>query len=168
MRKARLGFKIFSLDNELIVEEDKDFERKDFNIKLTRHLKDKARKLKNYNNHKEKYNAQRRAKASTIDGKYHNAKRKAIILGYGWEMDREEWIQIWIDAGFVIIPGTVGPSNPSGVKRTAFSMRGPNKFTDTLMARTDTTKPWSKDNAYIIFRSAPLVGSQYHCAGNET
>lgn len=163
MRKARLGFKIFSLDDELLVDEDKDFERKEKDKEYASRKKELARKLRCYSKNKEKYNAQRRARAATIRGKFLAARDKACKVGQGWELTQSEWEQIWMDAGWVIIPGTIDPSkNPGGIRRTAYAMRGPNKFTNTMMARSDLTKPWSVDNCYIVFRSEPLIGSNYH------
>ena len=162
VQKTRLGFKIYSLEDELLVNEDVDFERKDMNAALTSLMKERGRKLRNYTRHKDKYNKQRRDRASTIEGKYYAAKRKAKNAGYGWEMTKDQWVRVWMDAGFIIVPGTVSPTTPLGVRVTAFSLRGPNKYTNTLMARKDTTKPWAHDNAYIVFRGDPLIGSRYH------
>ena len=162
MRKARLGFKILSAEGELLVDEDKDFVRKEKDKKWAQRQRMLARKLRCYNKNKKKYNAQRKAKASTPSGKYHVSKMKALQIGQKWEMTSEEWSNIWMDAGWVIIPGTVSPSNPKGVRRTAYAMRGPNKFTNTMMARADLAGPWSVDNCYIVFRSAPLAESDYH------
>ena len=168
MRKARLGFKIFSLDNELLVDEDAEFERKEKDKKYASRKRELERKLRCYHRNKEKYNAQRRARAATITGRYQASKEKALKAGQKWELTQSEWEQIWIDAGWVVIPGTVGPENPSGVRRTAYAMRGPNKFTNTMMARRDLTRPWTVENCYIVFRSEPLIGSQYHVTKTGT
>ena len=162
MKKARLGFEIFSLEGELLVEEDKDFVRQEKDKEWAMRQRMLARKLRCWNKHKEKYNAQRRAKASTIAGRYHTCKTKAVKIGQGWDMTEEEWQQIWIDAGQVIVPGTVGPSNPLGMRRTAYAMRGPNKLSNTMMARKDLAQPWSVENCYVVFRSEPLENSIYH------
>jgi hypothetical protein len=162
MQKARLGFKIYSLDKEMLVDEDKDFERKEKDQVWASRQKMLARKLRCYNKHKEKYNAQRREQAATIAGRYKSSKTKALQVGQEWNLSQDEWQNIWMDAGWVIIPGTVSPSSPMGVRRTAYAMRGPNKFTNTMMARTDLNDAWSVENCYIVFRCAPLEGSIYH------
>lgn len=162
MKKARLGFTIYSDDNELLVDEDKDREFKEKQLKWERRQRELLRKRKCYNKNKDKYNKQRRDKSNSILGKFNQSKNKATKCGQKWELSLEEWQQVWIDAGWVIVPGTVSPSNPRGVRRTAFSMRGPNRFENTMMARKDLTLPWSVDNVKIVYRSAPLVGSAYH------
>lgn len=162
MRKARLGFEIYSLEDELLVDEDKDFERQEKDKIWASQQKSKARKLRCYNKNKEKYNAQRRAKAATIAGRYLQAKKKATDLAQGWNMTQTEWEGIWMSAGWIIVPGTVGPSNPKGKRSTAYAMRGPNKLTNTMMARRDLAAPWAVDNCYIVFRSEPLSESVYH------
>lgn len=162
MRKARLGFKIYSLDDELLVEEDKDFVRKEKDKKWATHQKSKARKLRCYNKHKEQYNAQRRRKASTIRGKFLNSRKKATDKGHGWELSQSEWEDLWLGAGFVRIPGTISVMNPTGEVRTAFSIRGPNRLENTMMTRKDLSTAWSPTNCYIVYRGEPLEGSYYH------
>ena len=170
MRKARLGFEILSLEGELLVDEDKDFERKEKDKVWASRQKELARKLRCYNKHKVKYNAQRRAAAATIGGRYKASKTKALNVGQGWDFTQEEWQQLWIDAGMITLPGSVGPSTPEGVQRTAYALRGPNKFDNTMMARKDVSKPWSTSNCYIVFRGEPLSDSAYSTTerGHET
>ena len=162
MRKARLGFKIYSLDDELLIEEDKDFERREKDKAWDVHKRAKARKLRCYNKHKEQYNAQRRQKAATIKGKFDNSKIKAINNGQKWELTQKEWEDIWIGAGFVRIPGTLTIVNPTGTVKTAYSIRGPNRLENTMMSRGDLGGPWSVHNCYIVYRGEPLEGSYYH------
>jgi len=167
VRKARLGFKIFSTCDELLVDEDKEFERKELDKKAMSRKRELARKRRCYTKNKQKYNARRRAKNATIAGRYQTSKEKAEKCGQKWDLTQQEWEQIWIDAGLVQVPGTINPSNPSGVVRTAYAMRGPNRFANTMMTRHDLTQPWSVSNCYIVFRSEPLIGSQYHIPQNK-
>lgn len=163
MRKARLGFKIYSLDDELLVEEAEDFVWREEDKKIHSARKDRARKLRCYNKHKERYNANRRERAATVKGKYKASKQEALRKNQEWLLTQEEWEGIWLDAGFVALPGTQTPQNPRGVLRTAFSLRGPASSVDsTMMGREDMLGPWSVDNCYIIYRKEPLVGSVYH------
>ena len=162
MRKARLGFEIYSLDDELLVEEDKDFVRKEKDKVWASMQKSKVRKLKCYNKHKEQYNAQRRAKAATIKGRFEASRTKALKVGQKWKLTQKEWEGIWISAGWVRIPGTIDATNPRGDLRTAYMLRGPSKLDNTMMQRHDLGGPWSVDNCYIAYRGAPLEGSTYH------
>jgi len=167
VKKARLGFKIYSLDSELLVDEDRDIEFRAKQKKWLSRKKELARKLRCYNKNKEKYNAQRRDVASSIGGRFKVSKTKAKTSGQEWLLSEKEWQDIWIEAGWVVVPGTISPQRPGGVRRTAYSMRGPNKFENTMMARKDLSKAWSKDNCYIVFRSEPLIGSPYHLTAQD-
>jgi hypothetical protein len=161
MRKARLGFKIYSTDDELLVDEERDFDYVEKEKRWDSHQKAKARKLRCYNKNKEKYNAQRRVAASTISGRYKSAKIKAGKMGQEWEFTQEEWEDMWINAGWVSIPGTLSPSAPEGVRRPAYALRGGNRFSNTMMARSNLSGPWCTANCYIVFRGEPLSRSIY-------
>lgn len=162
MRKARLGFRIISLDGELLIDEDADLERIQKDKDYRSHEKRKKSWLAYYYRDTESYNKKRRVKNLSVDRVYAEAKRNAIRQGREWEFDKEQWINMWLDAGWVIIPGSKTPSNPKGEKRTAYSLRGPNVQNNTMMLRKDLTKPWRPDNCYIAYRGNPLIGSKYH------
>ena len=99
---------------------------------------------------------------STVRGKYVQSKRKAKSLGQEWHFTQEEWESLWVEAGWVIVPGTVSAANPRGERRTAYAMRGGNRHNNTYMQRIDLSQGWSKDNCVIMFRGKPLLESKYH------
>lgn len=162
VEKVRMPFKVLSLEGELLVEEEKDLELAAKEAAWSTREKIRANKRKCWHKNKAKYDVARKARASTIHGRFLSARRKALSVGQRWELSEEEWQKLWIDAGFVVIPGTIDPSHPRGERRTAYAMRGPNRFSNTYMTRKDLGKPWSYDNCYIGFRGGPLVGGMYH------
>jgi len=162
MRKARLGFKIHSLDGELLVEEDVDFERKEMDKEYAARQHMLKRKLTWWNNNSKECNNRRREKASTIIGKFKASRKKALSVSQEWDLTQDEWESIWINAGWVVIPGTISPSNPSGVRKTAYAIRGPSKLENTMLARKDLGDSWNIDNCYIVYRCEPLIASEYH------
>ena len=162
MRKARLGFKVLSLKDELLVEEDEDFERIETDKAYASWLKSKERKLRCYHKYRKEYNKSKRNALKAIPRRYREAKRRAVNAGQGWDLTQKQWQDIWIAAGFVRVPGTRSASNPSGVVKTAYALRGANRAHSTMMARKDTNKPWSKTNCHILYRNEPLKNSTYH------
>lgn len=157
-----MPFKVLTLDGELLVEEEKDLERRFKEKHWTRAQKIKANKRRCWRRHSDEYNARRKARNSSIGGKYNASKRKALSVGQKWELTQEEWQELWISAGFMVIPGTITPSDPRGMRMTAFALRGPNRHNNTYMTRKDLGAPWSKDNCFIGFRGAPIEESPYH------
>lgn len=155
-RRAKLGFDVIALDDELQVTTHEDLVKNEEDRKFLSHLKEKARKLRCYHRNKHKYNKQKRAAARSISGKYKEAKRDALKRSQGWEFSQEEWERAWIDSGFVVIPGTITTQNPHGDVVPAFALRGSHRYNHTCMKRLDVTKPWSPENCAIVFRGEEL------------
>jgi len=157
-----MPFKILSEDGELLVEEQKDLEFRQKQKTWSKERKIRETKRRCWHRNKEDYNAKRRARDATIHGQFLAARRKARSVGQEWELTEEEWQTLWMEAGFMTIPGTITPSRPRGIVRTAFAMRGPNKYFNTYMTRHSAREPWKKTNCYIGFRGQPVAESPYY------
>jgi hypothetical protein len=169
MEKVRMPFKVLAEDGELLVEEERDLELAAKEAQWDRRERIRSYKRKCWHKNKAKYEAKAKAKSSSIHGRFLASRKKALSVGQVWELTEEEWQRIWIDAGFVIIPGTTSPSRPEGIRTTAYAARGPNRFSNTYMTRYDLGKPWNKENCYIGFRGDPLIGGTYHATrGNSS
>ena len=104
-----------------------------------------------WNRHNKVYNAARRVKGNSIEGKYAEAKRNALKRGQEWQFTANTWKQKWLDAGWIVPPGT-------DQRVTAFYKRGPDKDVDTFMVRRDASGPWSLANCDIFYRGEILNG----------
>jgi hypothetical protein len=151
-RKAHLGFRVLSLDDELKVSDERDFEKERLNRKYLSHQKAKARKLRCYHKHKEQYNRTKRAAARRIEGRFKSTKQASISRGTEWEFTESEWEHAWMEAGWIRIPGTQSVANPYGDVVPAFALRGSHRYNHTCMKRIDLSKPWGTDNYKIVFR----------------
>jgi len=162
MKKARMPFQVLSLDGELLVEEEKDLQARFEERGYTREQRTKAVKRRCWHAHQEAYNTSRKIKNNSVHGKYLAARRKARAARHEWMFTEEQWQQMWIDAGWIAIPGSYTFTKEGSVKRPAFYLRGGNRYDNTYMARHDPTKPWCVENCYIGFRGVPLQESPYH------
>lgn len=155
MKKASLGFRYISLDDEFRIPDLKDFEDARIDRRMSSHDKAKLRKLRCYTKHKEQYNKQKRSVARSIAGRYEEAKRKARKEHLDWSFDRETWEQAWISAGWV--------KTPKGDLVPAFALRGGHRYNNTCMVRKDLNLGWSPANTQIVFRGEELVpGSRWY------
>jgi hypothetical protein len=162
VKKASLGFQYISLDDEFRIPEDKDIEDSKIDRILNMHDKEKRRKLRNYREHRDAYNRQKRSVARSITGRYEESKRKAFKEGIEWSFDRETWEQMWIGAGWIRHPSP--PHSPV----PAFALRGQNRYNNTCMIRKDLARGWSPENSCIVFRGEELIpGSRWYLHGAE-
>jgi hypothetical protein len=150
--KAKLGFTVYSLDDELQVPDEKDFERNEAEQEYARAEASKARKLRCYHKHKENYNKAKRAVAARIEGRFKAAKQGARKRGVGWEFTPEEWERAWQEAGWIRVPGSQSEANPQGDIVPAFALRGAHRYNNTCMQRLDLGKPWGPSNYRVMFR----------------
>jgi len=162
MKKARLGFKIYSLADELLVEEAEDFVWRAEDRKVRARRNQLASKRACYHRNNEKYNAARTAANKEVGRRYRKARANAAYRSELWHMNQEEWEALWVDAGYVSIPGTRRPERPHGEVRTAYALRGSGLDDNTSMVRVDSHEPWSESNCYILYRGEPLIGSANH------
>lgn len=150
--KAHLGFKILSLDDELKVSDEKDFQSDQKNREYLSHQKAKARKLRCYHKHSAEYNRTKRAGARRIEGRFKAARQGALRRSVKWEFSEDEWERAWLEAGWIRMPGTQSAANPLGDIVPAFALRGAHRYQHTCMQRLDLDKPWGPDNYKIMFR----------------
>ena len=163
MRKAQLGFKYLSLNDELKVPTPEEIVHSVENRIITSRERRRESQLRCYHKNKEKYNRQKRSVARRIEGRYEEAKRQALLAGADWGFDLETWERTWIDAGWVVVPGSECAERPEGLAVPAFSLRGPNRYHNTCMVRLDYNKPWDPDNTKIVFRGEELKhGSRWY------
>ena len=162
-RKAALGFRYISNDDELIFPDEEDFEKDKESRQLTAHDRRKLSKRKCYHKNKEKYNQQKRHREAGVGRKYKAAKRFALFRNQGWEFTQEEWEQAWIEAGRILIPGTQSSDNPTGTIVPAYALRGSHRYKNACMQRLDNEKPWGPDNYKIMYRGEALQpGSRWY------
>lgn len=150
MRKAALGFRYISLDDELKVPSQDEIVKSGEDRKVVAVLNHRAAKRRCYWRNRDKYNKQKRAVVRSIEGRYEEAKRQALLSGAEWGFDLETWERKWQDAGWVQVPGKEGHVVP------AFALRGPNRYNNTCMVRINYSKPWGPDNTKIVFRGEEL------------
>jgi hypothetical protein len=150
--KAHLGFKVLSLDDELQVSDEKDFEKDRLNREYLSHQKAKASKLRCYHKHADTYNKTKRKKSAKISGRYKSARQGALKRNTAWEFSEDEWEHAWLEAGWIRIPGTQSAANPTGDVVPAFALRGAHRYNNTCMQRLNLDKPWSNDNYKIMYR----------------
>lgn len=150
--KAHLGFKVLSLDDELKVSDEKDFEKDRLNRKYLSHQKTKASKLRCYHKHSAEYNKAKRAVACRIEGRFKAARQGALKRSVEWEFTEDEWERAWLEAGWIRVPGTQSAANPTGDIVPAFALRGAHRYNNTCMQRLDVDKSWSVTNYKIMFR----------------
>ena len=156
MRKAALGFRYISLDEELKVPTPVEIVKSAADRMVESVINHRASKLRCYWRNRDKYNRQKRSVVRSIEGRYEEAKRQALRSGAGWSFDLEAWELKWQSAGWVQVPGSEGHRVP------AFALRGPNRYNNTCMVRLDYSKPWGPDNTKIVFRGEELVaGSRW-------
>lgn len=165
MKRAKLGFRFISLENELQVVESEDITLSKEARQRRSHTKSKATKLRCYNKHRDSYNAQRRNRGATIHRRYKEAERQAAIAHVQWGFTEESWEQAWSSAGWVVMPGSQSAAALDGTPVPAFALRGPHRYNNTCMVRKDLSKGWNPDNCEIVFRGVPLVpGSRWYVA----
>jgi hypothetical protein len=150
--RAHLGFKILSLDDELKVSDEKDFESDKLNREYLSHQKAKDRKLRCYHKHSDEYNKTKRATTAKVSGRFKAARQGAIRRSTEWEFSEEEWEHAWMEAGWIRMPGTQSAANPTGDVVPAFAIRGAHRYQHTCMQRLDLDRPWGPDNYKIMFR----------------
>jgi len=155
-KRAALGFKYLSLEKELTVSTEEDFEREDEERKLNSHNLTKASKLRCYHKHAKEYNKAKRAVAQRIDGRFKDAVRGARKRGVGWKFTQDEWEHAWMEAGWIRIPGTQSVANPNGDVVPAFAIRGSHAYNNTCMKRINLDKPWGIDNYKIMYRGVEV------------
>jgi len=162
-KRAVLGFKYLSLDDELMVPTSKELVHSVESMERNSRRRHRESKLRWWHRNKEKYNLRRRAVACSIETRYKEAERRAIQKSDGWEFSPEEWEHAWETAGSILIPGSQTPQNPEGDVVPAFALRGSHSLRNTCMKRIDTDAPWSVDNYVIMFRGEPLgPGSKWY------
>ena len=162
-RKAALGFRYASLDDEMMVPTEREVTHAAESSERSQHEREKMQKLRWWHDNKHKINPKRRAVACSIEKRYKAAKSRALRRGWGWDFSQEEWEQAWENAGYVEIPGTRSRANPEGMVVPAFALRGNHAHKHTCMQRLDPSKPWSKDNYKIMFRGEELKpGSRWY------
>lgn len=156
MRKAAVGFRFHGLGDELKVSSQEDLNKRREDKEYESKALEKARKRRWWHRHKERLNAERRAAARSIEGRYKAAKAKALEKGEEWSFTPEEWERKWIDAGWVLIPGSITPGNPHGQIVPAFAIRGAHRYHNTCMERISLNKGWNTENTRIVFRGEEL------------
>ena len=163
MKKAQLGFKYISLDDEFRIPDLEDIEDARISRAMTVHQKEKLRKLRNYHKHRDEYNDQKRSVARSVAGRYEESKRKSLKENISWEFTREAWEKMWLDAGYVVKPGTQTEQNPKGEVVHAWALRGAHRYNNTCMVRKDLNLGWSPENSMVVFRGEELVpGSRWY------
>ncbi len=155
-RKAALGFRYLSLDEEFKVPTDRELVHVTESVATDAHIRDKQRKLEWWHRNKRRYNLRRRSAACSIEKRYKAAKSRALRRGWGWEFSQEEWERAWSEAPWILVPGSVTPSKPEGLVVPAFALRGSHAYHNTCMQRLDPSKPWSVTNYKFMFRGEEL------------
>lgn len=156
-KQAKLGFQVItSGEGELQVSTQEDLAKRRADKEYESWLKSKKRKLRNWHRHKDDYNRKRRRSRATVEGRYASAERTARDSGQVWEFTMDDWMQVWVDAGWIMIPGSASRQRPEGKVVPAFYLRGPSSLRNTSMRRIDTDKPWNKANTEIMFRGEAL------------
>lgn len=162
-KKARLGFRYLSLEDEMVLPTDKELTHAVEGVFRDRAARRRKAKLKWWHEKgKHKINPKRRAGACSIEKRYKAAKRRAIRRGWGWAFTQDEWERAWEEAGWVQVPGSATTQNPEGDIVPAFALRGSHAYKNTCMQRLDVDKPWSKDNYKIMFRGEALEDSKWY------
>lgn len=162
-KKAALGFRYASLDGEMQVPTERELTHAKESVERDRHQRRKEQKLRWWHANKQRYNRRRRTAACSIEKRYKAAKARAVRRGAGWDFSQEEWEQAWMDAPWVLKPGTISAQNPEGIAVPAFALRGSHAHRNTCMQRLDPSKPWSKHNYKIMFRGEELKpGSRWY------
>jgi hypothetical protein len=102
-----------------------------------------------YQKNKEEVHRKKRMRYNTPRGAFYHARASAKARGEEWEMELEEWYQVWEEAPDVF-------DDRVGYVRRPFAMRGRSPYKNTQLCRVDTSKPWAYDNVEIRYKLQPL------------
>ena len=109
----------------------------------------KMAQLRYYRRNKKELNRKRAIRDRQPQQVYKRTKRRAEGKGQRWEFDFPTWWEMWESAPKVV-------DETTGLKKSAWKMKGGNPFKHTQMYRRDTEGPWQEDNCYIGYRDEEL------------